>query len=109
MVVDDMLVNTPDVTGPLAILIGIGATLLIISIVAVIRSQRRSPAAGLETMVGKSGVARTALSPEGTVHVEGELWQAVSHGEKLEAGSRVIVTGIEGLRLAVKRKEEKDG
>lgn len=104
-----MLVNTPDMTGPLAILIGVVILLLVISIVAVIQSQRRSPAAGLETLVGSTGIARTALAPEGTIHVQGELWQAVSRGEQLEPGARVIVIGVEGLKLMVKRKEDKDG
>lgn len=104
-----MLVNTPDITGPLVILIGIGCALLVVSVVAVVKSQRRSPVAGRETLVGSAGIARTALSPEGTVHVQGELWQAVAQKENLEAGTRVVVTGVEGLSLTVKRKEDTDG
>ena len=104
-----MLVNTPDFTGPLAILIGIACLLIVVSVIAVIRSQRQSPAAGLQTLVGSIGTARTAISPEGTVYVQGELWRAVAHGDTLEPGSRVIVTGVEGLKLIVKRKEDTDG
>jgi len=101
-----MLVNMPDITGPLAILIGLGCVLLVISIIAVIRSQRRSPAAGRETLIGSVGTAHTALSPEGSVRVQGELWQAVANEGSLEPGTRVVVTGVEGLRLMVKRKED---
>ena len=104
-----MLVNLPDITGPLAILVAIGSVLLVISVIAVIRSQRRAPAAGRETLVGSAGQARTALAPEGTVLVQGELWQAIARGGNLEAGTRVVVTGVEGLTLTVKRKEDTDG
>lgn len=104
-----MLVNTPDLTGPLAILIGIACLLIVISVIAVVRSQRRSPVAGLQTLVGGTGTARTAVSPEGTVYVQGELWRAVVHGDTLEPGTPIIVTGVEGLKLIVKRKEDTDG
>ncbi len=104
-----MLVNTPDFTGPLAILIGVACVLMVISLIAVVRSQRQSPAAGLQTLVGSTGTARTAVSPEGTVYVQGELWQGVAHGDNLEPGTSVVVTGVEGLKLIVKRKEDTDG
>ncbi|MFW6103311.1 MAG: NfeD family protein [Chloroflexota bacterium] len=104
-----MLVNIPDFTGPLAILIGVACLLIVISVIAVVRSQRQSPAAGLHTLVGTSGTARTAIAPEGTVYVQGELWRAVAHDGNLEPGTPIIVAGIEGLKLIVKRKEDMDG
>lgn len=104
-----MLVNTPDFTGPLAILIGVACVLIVISVIAVVRSQRQSPAAGLQTLVGNAGTARTTLSPEGTVFVQGELWQGVTHGDNLEPGTPIVVTGVESLKLIVKRKEDTDG
>ncbi len=95
-------------TGP-GILLGLLAlALLVVSVVAVVRSQRSKVTAGHETIRGKIGTARTALRPEGTVFLDGELWQAEVEGTHLEAGSKVVVTDSKGLRLTVRKKEETD-
>jgi membrane-bound serine protease (ClpP class) len=63
---------------------------------------RRSPVfAGAEGMVGALGEAREELAPEGLVFVAGALWKAVATSSPIHAGSRVRVTGREGLRLQV--------
>ena len=101
-----MFVNYSIFTGPVIALAILAVVLLIISIIAVARSQRRKPAAGRETLIGRIGIVRTPLRPEGAVHVDGEIWQAIVDGPDLEAGTRIIVTNIEGLRLTVRRKED---
>jgi membrane-bound serine protease (ClpP class) len=53
-------------------------------------------------MIGETGVAETPLNPTGTVFVRGEYWTA-SADEPVEAGQRVRVEAVEGLRLKVKR------
>jgi len=70
----------------------------------VIRARLRPPATGVEAMVGETGVAETPLNPTGTVFVRGEYWTA-SADEPVEAGQRVRVEAVEGLRLKVKRAE----
>ncbi|MCS7042354.1 MAG: nodulation protein NfeD [Bryobacteraceae bacterium] len=70
----------------------------------VIRARLRPPATGMEAMAGETGVAQTALNPTGTVFVRGEYWTAEAD-EPVEAGARVRVIGIQGLRLKVKRAE----
>jgi membrane-bound serine protease (ClpP class) len=52
-------------------------------------------------MVGALGEAREELAPEGLVFVAGALWKAVATSSPIHAGSRVRVTGREGLRLQV--------
>jgi membrane-bound serine protease (ClpP class) len=77
-----------------------GFLLLIVTLV--VRGQRRPIAVGAEAMVGEIGRAHERLSPSGTVLVHGEYWAADSD-EPVDAGERVRVTAVEGLRLRVRR------
>ena len=65
-------------------------------------SRRREPAVGVETLVGKRGVAVSPCRPYGQVRVRGELWQARCD-EGADAGDAVEVVAVEGLTLAVRR------
>jgi len=70
---------------------------------------RRKPATGREGLVGAVGTVRRPLNPDGVVFVSGELWQATAPGDRVEAvppiAERVpvTVTGMDGLRLFVRR------
>ena len=103
-----MLVDYSLFEGPLLILGIVLGILLVVSIVAVIKSQKRSVSAGRETLVGRPGIVRTPLKPAGTVQVDGELWNAVSDGQHLGIGEPIVVTGANELTLRVRRKEETD-
>jgi len=46
-------------------------------------------------------VAHQRLAPSGTVVVHGEYWSAESE-DVVQAGERVEVTGVDGLRLRVR-------
>jgi membrane protein implicated in regulation of membrane protease activity len=63
-------------------------------------SRRRRVSVGVETLVGKVGVAVSALSPEGQVKLDGELWSARCDGG-CDRGTRVVVRSLEGLTLLV--------
>lgn len=63
-------------------------------------SKRRNPTVGVESLVGKRGVAVDALWPEGQVRVNGEIWKARCTGG-CDPGSAVVVRRIEGLTLEV--------
>ena len=103
-----LLLTDWDITGPATLLLALTVAFIAVSVVAVVRSQRRRLVAGREDILGLVGTVRTRLDPEGSVQVHGELWQALSKGQCLEPGTKVVVTGIEGLRLAVRTKEETD-
>jgi membrane-bound serine protease (ClpP class) len=75
---------------------------LVLVVTLVVRGQRRPPAVGAEAMVGEIGHAQERLAPSGTVLVHGEYWTADSD-EPVDAGERVRVTAVEGLRLRVRR------
>ena len=75
---------------------------LSVIVTLVVRGQRRPVAVGAEAMVGEIGRAKERLAPSGTVLVHGEYWTADSD-EPVDAGERVRVTAVEGLRLRVRR------
>jgi membrane-bound serine protease (ClpP class) len=52
-------------------------------------------------VIGRVGVATTALTPHGNVHVASETWSAVSTSGPVPAGTRVVVVDVDGLRLKV--------
>ncbi len=63
-------------------------------------SKRRKATVGVDTLVGKVGVASSDLWPQGQVKIRGELWQARCAGG-CDAGTRVVVRAVEGLLLVV--------
>jgi len=69
-----------------------------------IRALGRRVVTGREGIVGLVGVAKTDLSPNGVIFVEGEYWNATSVDGEVKAGERVVVVEAEGLRVKVKRE-----
>ena len=69
-----------------------------------IKSFRFKVATGIEAMVGEFGEARTALDPEGTVFVHGELWNARS-GSAVSPGQKIRVVSVQGMKLEVEPRE----
>ena len=61
---------------------------------------RHHPTTGREGLVGIVGVAETGMAPDGKVFVRGEYWDAWSD-EPIDAGSRVKVLEVDGMRLKV--------
>jgi membrane-bound ClpP family serine protease len=95
-----------DIPLPAIIAIGIvvGAFVFIVHR-AIVPSLRRKQETGAEGMLGLSGEVTEELSPGGIIRVKGEYWQAKSTGDTIKVGETVLITGIEGLMLEVKRKE----
>jgi len=65
-----------------------------------LQARRNKVVTGQQGLVGETGVARTALSPQGKVFVHGELWDAVA-SLPLPAGQLVVVRTVDGLILQV--------
>jgi membrane-bound serine protease (ClpP class) len=80
--------------------------LMLTVFVNIIRIRRMPAKMGLETVVGRTVVARSALTPQGFVFMDGENWQAEAEDGNIQPGERVIVTQIRGLRLKVRKKLE---
>src|SRR6201993_1839595 len=61
-----------------------------------LKARRNKVVTGEQGLVGETGVAQTALSPQGKVFVHGELWNAVASAP-LPIGQMVVVQRIDGL------------
>jgi membrane-bound ClpP family serine protease len=99
-----------EMTGPIIATIILAVVLAIFVIIAIVKGQRRKLSAGVEDMVGKLATTHTSLNPAGTVFAAGELWNAITEDNHIDAGTEVIITGITGLKLQVakiSKKEEK--
>jgi membrane-bound serine protease (ClpP class) len=56
------------------------------------------------SLVGRSGVADTALRPTGKVLVDGRRLDVVSDGDFVEPGTSVTVVSVDGSRIIVQRR-----
>lgn len=74
------------------------------AVVWTLRTYRKQVAAGREDLIGKTAVVKVALEPKGMVLVEGETWTAVIDSGSALPEEEVIVTKVDGLKLAVTRK-----
>jgi len=92
-------VSVPLVIGTSVILAGLFFAVLLIAL----RTRNLPVTIGSESLVGKLGEVRQALAPGGTVQLGGELWSAETEGETIEAGQKVVVVAVNGIRLRVKK------
>jgi membrane-bound serine protease (ClpP class) len=81
-----------------------GFFLLIARLVA--RSLKQKPAVGREALVGQVGRVKTPLRPDGMIWIEGALWKATAEGVPIDAGRRVEVVEVDGLRLFVRPADD---
>jgi len=73
-----------------------------------IKIQWKKPVTGREGLIGKIGIAKTDLTPEGTIFIHGERWQASTEDELIKVGEEVEVLEVKGLNLIVKKYERKE-
>ncbi|MEE8400994.1 MAG: nodulation protein NfeD [Candidatus Hydrothermarchaeaceae archaeon] len=69
------------------------------------KAQKLRPSTGMEGMVGKTGIAKSRLDPEGDVFIRGELWRARAEGA-VRKDRKVKVLGAENLVLIVEEADE---
>jgi membrane-bound serine protease (ClpP class) len=109
-----VLFNSPQVPSfqrvsvPLVIILAFFTAALFFTVLSfAIRAQRSRIRTGVESMLGRSGVAREGLRGEGNVLVGGELWSAMlAEGEKpLKKNEPIVVSGVEGIKLVVKKRK----
>lgn len=68
-----------------------------------LKAQRFKPATGIGAFIGKKGEVISLLDPQGTVKVNGEMWNAESLSGKINPGENIIVREIKNLTLYVER------
>ena len=87
------------------VVIAIAAVLEIcLAVFGVRYSRRRRAQVGVQTMVGTTGEAITALAPRGQVKIDGEIWEARAENG-IRAGDPVKVKSVDGLMLEVEPAE----
>jgi membrane-bound serine protease (ClpP class) len=76
-----------------------------------LRAQRAPIRVGMESLVHKTGIARSAINPTGQVQAGGELWTAdLDEGaEPVLAGDRVEVVSVRGMRVKVRGLTHRPG
>jgi membrane-bound serine protease (ClpP class) len=87
---------------PLLFIIVSGLTIAFLWVVTtkVVEAEGVTPSHDMNALIGEIGEAKTAISQEGSVQVEGELWSARST-KPISQGSPVRVVGREGFVLIV--------
>jgi membrane-bound serine protease (ClpP class) len=75
----------------------------VVVLTVVLRSQGSQSSSAAGDLVGKTGIVRSVLNPEGHVFVNGGLWRARAPEDagKVKTGTRVRVTGNEDVTLTV--------
>jgi membrane-bound ClpP family serine protease len=91
-----------------AIIVGLAAAALVGVIArASLSASRPRAKTGVEGIVGHVGVLRSVPAPVGQVFVDGALWRArPCLDDDLHVGDHVVVEGVKGLVLSVRRAEE---
>jgi membrane-bound serine protease (ClpP class) len=107
-----VLFNSPGVpefervSVPLVVGVGIGIGLLFAGILTfALRAQRFPIQMGTETVLGKTGVARSKFGLTGQVQVGSELWTAepAAGSPKIRKGDHVSVVAVSGVHLKVRK------
>ena len=83
----------------LSLLVGATSTVL-----SARRVSRISVQMGAAALVGKQAIVRTPLAPQGFVFIQGERWAAEIEEGSCEPGDRVVIVGVEGFRLRVRKE-----
>ncbi|MBX3036415.1 MAG: nodulation protein NfeD [Anaerolineales bacterium] len=102
--------GTPEfqrVSVPLVVSTGIFLGLIFfIILVFALRALRNTIQVGSESLLGKTGTARTSIKEAGQVQVESELWSASKSKDSapISKGDLIEVVEVRGLRLIVKKK-----
>lgn len=80
------------------------AAFFVLVLRALLRIRRRRVETGAETLIGRTGLAVSELSPRGSVQVDTEEWSAIAVDGRIRAGTEVEVVGVEGVTLRVRTR-----
>lgn len=97
------------VSVPLVIGVSLATAGMFFAILMVaLRAQRAPARMGQETLLGRTGSARSAISPIGTVQLGGELWTSeLADGQgPIPEGSQVEVIEVKGVRVIVRQVQQ---
>lgn len=89
----------------------LGVAALVLALRSMVTARHGVARMGPEAVAGHIGVVRAADEEEASVFVDGALWRArpfeLGDGsDRLRTGDRVVVEGVHGLTLAVRKAHE---
>ena len=108
-----LLFNTPMMAGGVSLwlvltVVVLTAVFFLVVVAAAVRAMRRRSTTGAEALIGRLGRAKSDLSPEGVVTLDGELWRARAVStDVIASDSTVRVVAREDLKLRVEGTEER--
>lgn len=81
----------------------VAAVFFVFVMTSVLRAQAGPDGVSVEDLVGRPGIVRSVLNPEGHVYIDGALWRARWTGEtrRAKVGTPVRVHGVEGAVVLV--------
>lgn len=90
---------------PLVVVVGILTALFFAFVIAkALQAQKPRSVTGKEGLIGRTGIAKSRLEPEGWVLVAGERWSAVAEDGPIDEGDEVEVVRVEGFRIVVRKR-----
>ena len=87
-------------------MIFVTVTILYIAIWFIRQTKKRKIITGKEGLIGEKGKTLSQLSPQGTVFVHGEYWNAISASGDIPQGEEIEVIGIKDFTLIVKKSQD---
>ncbi len=96
----------------IALVVAAAVVFFVFIMTTVLRAQGVQTRAGMEAVMGRTGVVRSVLNPQGHVFVGGTLWRAQAPDElgPIRTGTEVRVTGrADELTLRVEPLDQADG
>lgn len=57
----------------------------------------------MQKLIGKKGIAVTALRPAGIANIEGKRLDVVSKAEYIDKGCEIVIDNVEGVRILVRK------
>ena len=88
---------------PISALFSVAILVVILSIAAEATDRVTAESAGL---IGKQGIALTALRPSGAALINGKRYDVLADGEFIAKDEPIVVCAVEGLRISVRRPNE---
>jgi membrane protein implicated in regulation of membrane protease activity len=64
--------------------------------------QKRTPLRE-ETYIGKNMISEKEIFDKAQIKINGEYWTVVNEGEVIHVGDKFEITGIEGIKLKIKK------
>jgi len=102
--------DTPTEFQPNRILVGVLGFILVVMFtsmaIGLTRMRKIKTSTGAEALVGRMAVARTPLTPDGMVFIQGERWRAELEAGSASEGEQVRVVSADGLRLKVRKENQ---